>query len=134
MVRRLAFEALRLLASLFCHKKFTLEWISRGGLTLLMQVKIQTKRFTSESRMAFLYLYQFGKDALKILLSKRNLLYRLSFVQQVVNLSSLLHRQLPRPSLAATGSSLCLYYLACDDDTMEKICCLPANTLRDLVR
>ena len=78
MVRRLAFEALRLLASLFCHKKFTLEWISRGGLTLLMQ--------------------------------------------------------LPRPSLAATGSSLCLYYLACDDDTMEKICCLPANTLRDLVR
>ena len=86
--------------------------------------------------MAFLYLYQFefSKDALKILLSKRNLLYRLSFVQQVVNLSSLLHRQLPRPSLAATGSSLCLYYLACDDDTMEKICCLPANTLRDLVR
>ena len=75
---RLAFEALRLLASLFCHKKFTLEWISRGGLNLLMH--------------------------------------------------------LPRPSLAATGSSLCLYYLACDDDTMEKICCLPHNTLRDLVR
>ena len=50
MVRRLAFEALRLLASLFCHKKFTLEWISRGGLTLLMQVNKETKRFTSESR------------------------------------------------------------------------------------
>ena len=50
MVRRLAFEALRLLASLFCHKKFTLEWISRGGLTLLMQVNIETKSSTSESR------------------------------------------------------------------------------------
>ena len=24
---RLAFEALKLLASLFCHKKFTLEWV-----------------------------------------------------------------------------------------------------------
>ena len=45
MVRRLAFEALRLLASLFCHKKFTLEWISRGGLTLLMQVKHTDKKF-----------------------------------------------------------------------------------------
>ena len=63
---RLAFEALRLLASLFCHKKFTLDWVARGGLALLLQ--------------------------------------------------------LPRPSMAATGSSLCLYYLACDDDTMERVC------------
>ena len=29
---RLAFEGLRLLASLFCHKKFTLDWVDRGGL------------------------------------------------------------------------------------------------------
>ena len=36
--------------------------------------------------------------------------------------------QLPRPSMAATGSSLCLYYLACDDDTIEKICSLPPHT------
>ena len=35
---RLAFEALRLLASLFCHKKFMSEWISRGGLNLLMHL------------------------------------------------------------------------------------------------
>ena len=75
---RLAFEALRLLASLFCHKKFTLEWVSSGGLELLMHM--------------------------------------------------------PRPSMAATGSSLCLYYLACDDDTMEKICSLPQATLQQLVR
>eukprot|EP00092_Neocalanus_flemingeri_P098180 GFUD01125193.1.p1 GENE.GFUD01125193.1~~GFUD01125193.1.p1 ORF type:complete len:1498 (-),score=483.98 GFUD01125193.1:148-4641(-) len=75
---RLAFEALKLLASLFCHKKFTLEWVATGGLSLLMQM--------------------------------------------------------PRPSMAATGSSLCLYYLACDDDTMEKICSLPPHTLQDLVK
>ena len=75
---RLAFEALRLLASLFCHKKFTLEWVSSGGLELLMHM--------------------------------------------------------PRPSVAATGSSLCLYYLACDDDTMEKICSLPQANLQQLVR
>ena len=42
--------------------------------------------------------------------------------------------QMPRPSMAATGSSLCLYYLACDDDTMEKICSLPPHTLQDLVK
>jgi HIV-1 Vpr-binding protein len=36
--------------------------------------------------------------------------------------------------MAATGSSLCLYYLACDDDTMEKICSLPGATLHQLVR
>jgi HIV-1 Vpr-binding protein len=27
---RLGFEALRLLASLFCHKKYTLEWVYTG--------------------------------------------------------------------------------------------------------
>ena len=75
---RLAFEGLRLLASLFCHKKFTLDWVARGGLSLLLQ--------------------------------------------------------LPRPSMAATGSSLCLYYLACDDDTMERICSMSPAVLRDLVK
>ena len=84
---RLAFEALRLLASLFCHKKFTLEWISRGGLSLLLQV----------------------------------MMMMIMLVMMIMIIMSLM-LQLPRPSMAATGSSLCLYYLACDDDTMEKIC------------
>ena len=75
---RLAFEGLRLLASLFCHKKFTLDWVARGGLALLLQ--------------------------------------------------------LPRPSMAATGSSLCLYYLACDDDTMERVCTMAHSVLEDLVK
>ena len=29
---RLAFEALKYLSALLCHKKFTLEFLSRGGL------------------------------------------------------------------------------------------------------
>jgi len=75
---RLGFEAFRLLGSLFCHKKYTLEWVYTGGLELLMET--------------------------------------------------------PRPSVAATGSSLCIYYLACDTDTMEKICGLPQLTLERLVK
>ena len=75
---RLGFEAFRLLGSLFCHKKYTLEWVYSGGLELLMEM--------------------------------------------------------PRPSIAATGSSLCIYYLACDNDTMEKICGLPTLTLERLVK
>ena len=46
-------------------------------------------------------------------------------------LSLLLH--LPRPSIATTSSSLCLYYLASDDNSMEGICPMSAAVLRDLV-
>ena len=42
--------------------------------------------------------------------------------------------EMPRPSIAATGSSLCIYYLACDDDTMERICGMPNQTLERLVK
>ena len=42
--------------------------------------------------------------------------------------------EMPRPSIAATGSSLCIYYLACHGDTMEKICGLPSLTLERLVK
>ena len=46
---RLGFEALRLLASLFCHKKYTLEWvytgkIQRGGGGLLRYCKNDIKK------------------------------------------------------------------------------------------
>jgi len=36
--------------------------------------------------------------------------------------------------MAATGSSLCLYYLACDDDTMERVCTMAHSVLEDLVK
>ncbi|XP_014672680.1 PREDICTED: protein VPRBP-like [Priapulus caudatus] len=74
---RLAFEALKYLASLLCHKKFSLEFINAGGVQVMLQVY--------------------------------------------------------RPSFAATGVSLCLYYLAFCEDAMEKVCLLPEHTLKDLV-
>ena len=40
----------------------------------------------------------------------------------------------PRPSIAATAVSQCLYYLAHDDDSMEKVCLLPQNVLLGLVK
>uniref|UniRef100_T1KIJ0 DDB1- and CUL4-associated factor 1 n=2 Tax=Tetranychus urticae TaxID=32264 RepID=T1KIJ0_TETUR len=74
---RVAFEALKYLASLLCHKKFAIEFLNGGGLELLLQVY--------------------------------------------------------RPSVAATGVSICLYYLGYNEDAMEKICVLPRHILSDLV-
>uniref|UniRef100_A0A1B0FDI7 Uncharacterized protein n=1 Tax=Glossina morsitans morsitans TaxID=37546 RepID=A0A1B0FDI7_GLOMM len=74
----LAFEALKYLASLLCHKKFALEFISHGGLELLLKV--------------------------------------------------------PRPSIAATGVSITLYYLAYTEDAMERICTMPKSIITQLVK
>ncbi|XP_045489571.1 protein mahjong isoform X2 [Pieris rapae] len=75
---RLAFEALKYLAALLCHKKFSIDFINMGGLQKFLEV--------------------------------------------------------PRPSVAATGVSICLYYLAYCEDAMERVCQLPRRTLADLVR
>lgn len=74
---RLAFEALKYLASLLCHKKFSIEFLNVGGLQRLLDV--------------------------------------------------------PRPSVAATGVSICLYYLAYCEDAMERVCLLPQRVISDLV-
>ncbi|XP_076666057.1 lisH and WD40 domain-containing protein mahjong isoform X3 [Andrena cerasifolii] len=74
---RLAFEALKYLASLLCHKKFSIEFLNLGGLQKLLDV--------------------------------------------------------PRPSVAATGVSICLYYLAYCEDAMERVCLLPKHVISDLV-
>ncbi|XP_030566338.1 protein mahjong isoform X1 [Drosophila novamexicana] len=74
----LAYEVLKYLASLLCHKKFALEFISRGGLELLLNV--------------------------------------------------------PRPSLATTGVSIAIYYLAYCEDAMERICSMPRPLISNLVR
>ncbi|XP_057334525.1 DDB1- and CUL4-associated factor 1 isoform X2 [Microplitis mediator] len=63
---RLAFEALKYLASLLCHKKFSIEFLAANGLDKLLDV--------------------------------------------------------PRPSVAATGVSICLYYLAYCEDALERVC------------
>lgn len=75
---RLAFEALKYLAALLCHKKFSLEFIQVNGLQKLLSV--------------------------------------------------------PRPSVAATGVSICLYYVAYCEDAMERVFLLPSNVVRDLVK
>nr|XP_022300005.1 DDB1- and CUL4-associated factor 1-like isoform X2 [Crassostrea virginica] len=41
--------------------------------------------------------------------------------------------QVPRPSVAACGVSLCIYYLSYFEDAMERVCLLPDKTLQDLV-
>uniref|UniRef100_A0A8C9V9S3 DDB1- and CUL4-associated factor 1 n=1 Tax=Scleropages formosus TaxID=113540 RepID=A0A8C9V9S3_SCLFO len=41
--------------------------------------------------------------------------------------------EVPRPSMAATGVSLCLYYLAYNQDAMERVCMLPHAVLSDVV-
>ncbi|KAG8321338.1 hypothetical protein J6590_048683 [Homalodisca vitripennis] len=74
---RLSFEALKYLASLLCHKKFSIEFINMQGLQRLLEV--------------------------------------------------------PRPSIAATGVSICLYYLAYCEDALERVCLLPHHILADLV-
>lgn len=74
----LAFEALKYLASLLCHKKFALEFIAYGGLQLLLSV--------------------------------------------------------PRPSIASTGVSITLYYLAYCEDAMERICTMPKAIITELVK
>ncbi|KAG7478171.1 hypothetical protein MATL_G00077550 [Megalops atlanticus] len=41
--------------------------------------------------------------------------------------------EIPRPSMATTGVSLCLYYLAYNQDAMERVCMLPHSVLSDMV-
>uniref|UniRef100_A0A4W4ERN5 DDB1- and CUL4-associated factor 1 n=1 Tax=Electrophorus electricus TaxID=8005 RepID=A0A4W4ERN5_ELEEL len=41
--------------------------------------------------------------------------------------------EIPRPSMAATGVSLCLYYLAYNQDAMERVCMLPHSLLAEVV-
>ncbi|XP_063076746.1 DDB1- and CUL4-associated factor 1-like isoform X2 [Engraulis encrasicolus] len=42
--------------------------------------------------------------------------------------------EIPRPSMAATGVSLCLYYLAYNQDAMERVCMLPHSILSEVVK
>lgn len=47
-----------------------------------------------------------------------------------------LHRllEIPRPSIAATGVAMCLYYIAYCEDAMERVCLLPDHVIQELVR
>jgi len=69
-------------------------------------------RETKETRLGF--------EALKYLAA---LLCHKKVSIEFLNLGGL-HRllEVPRPSVAATGVSICIYYLAYCEDAMEKIC------------
>lgn len=41
--------------------------------------------------------------------------------------------KVPRPSIAATGVSIALYYLAYCEDAMERICSMPAKFVSEVV-
>ncbi|KAF5284193.1 hypothetical protein FQR65_LT00193 [Abscondita terminalis] len=75
---RLAFEALKYLAALLCHKKFSIEFIQGKYLECLLEV--------------------------------------------------------PRPSIAAAGVSICLYYLGYCEEAMECVCLLPDYVISNLVK
>ncbi|KAI8782336.1 DDB1- and CUL4-associated factor 1 [Biomphalaria glabrata] len=74
---RLAFDALRFLSVILCHKKFAAEFITKGGVQKLLEIH--------------------------------------------------------RPSIAATGVSLCFYYITYFEDATERLCMLPENVLSDVV-
>lgn len=95
---RLAFTALKYLASLLCHKKFATEFIQRGGLQRLLAV--YRPSVSNEYKIDYIILVFYF------------------YYQQV----------------AATGVSMCLYYLAYFEDAMERVCLLPKHVLNDLVR
>ncbi|ESO82730.1 hypothetical protein LOTGIDRAFT_184499, partial [Lottia gigantea] len=74
---RLAFEALKYLATLLCHKKFAIEFLQNHGIEKLIEVN--------------------------------------------------------RPSIAASGVSLCLYFMSYFEDALERVCLRPEHILRNLV-
>lgn len=74
---RLAFESLRFLSVILCHKKFAAEFITRGGIQRLLKIH--------------------------------------------------------RPSIAATGVSLCFYYITYFEDATERLCNLPDHVLSEVV-
>ena len=55
-------------------------------------------------------------------------------MEWVVNGGVQLLLDIPRPSIAATAVSQCLYYLSCDDPCMEKVCQLPQELLRKMIK
>ena len=55
-------------------------------------------------------------------------------MEWVVNGGVQILLDIPRPSIAATAVSQCLYYLSCDDPCMEKVCQLPQELLRKMIK
>ena len=78
---------------------------------------------TQDSRLSF--------EALKCLGA---LMCHKKFAIEFINAQGL-HQllKIPKPSIAATGVSMCLYYIAYCEDAMERVCLLPEHVLHSLV-
>nr|XP_018911255.1 PREDICTED: protein VPRBP-like [Bemisia tabaci] len=42
--------------------------------------------------------------------------------------------EVPQPGIAATGVSICFYYLAYCEDAIERVCLLPKEIFHEVVR
>lgn len=63
-----------------------------------------------------------------------SLLCHKKFAVEFVELSGVQRLlEIKRPSLASTGVSICMYYLAYNEDTMERICLQPEWVLKNLI-
>ncbi|XP_071500880.1 DDB1- and CUL4-associated factor 1-like [Diadema antillarum] len=95
--------------------------IENGSMELIIHYIDLNK--TNDIRLTF--------DALKYLSS---LLCHKKYAMEFLEMNGLQKLlEIPRPSVAATGVSLCLYYLAYNEDTMERICLLPAPVLSQMM-
>lgn len=79
---------------------------------------------TRDSRLSFEALKYLGA----LLCHKK---FSLEFIQQQ-GLQRLL--EIPRPSIAASGVAMCLFYIAYCEDAMERVCLLSEHVLQELVR
>ena len=99
------------LAVLLCHKKFTIEFLQRGGVKKLLDVYRPSIAATGVSLC--LYYLSYFDDAME------RVSYCVSRGGGGGGVKKLL--DVYRPSIAATGVSLCLYYLSYFDDAMERV-------------
>ena len=100
-------------------------WIYRGFAAELSRETSRPGLIRVNGYLIFIFTFQY----LSSLLCHKK--FAMEFLE-LKGLQKLL--EIPRPSVAATGVSLCLYYLAYNEDTMEKICLLPAAILSKMMK
>ncbi|KAK6624133.1 hypothetical protein RUM44_010991 [Polyplax serrata] len=112
---------LRYLTPMGEYQEFLSHIFEHNALSLIL--KYTNIRETKETRLGF--------ESLKYLAA---LLCHKKVSIEFINmggLKSLL--EVPRPSVAATGVSICLYYISYCEDAMERVCLLPQYVVSDLV-
>ncbi|XP_068171013.1 DDB1- and CUL4-associated factor 1-like isoform X1 [Antennarius striatus] len=112
---------LQYLTPLGDHQELLPVFVQTDACALLMTYV--DLRHTRDVRLTF--------DALLFLASL--LLHKKFAVEFIANGGVQKLLDIPRPSLAATAVSLCLYYLAYNQDAMERVCMLPEGVLAGVV-